>query len=330
MVGAGWIAQEHRRVLCSIGGRRARGGVRHRPRTRRDPGRGHRRTTYTDWRDLLDREDLGALIVCTPPRSHRDPAVAALNHGLPVYLEKPIARTLEDAADIVAAAGSTGTVCAVGYQWHALDLLGELPGLLAGQQVGLLVGTNIGPTQSRPWFTDMRAGGGNLLERGSHHIDLARAVAGEVVAVQAAASRIRLARNAGDSGDIDDALTIMLELASGALATVVVAWTRPGQPGTYGLDIIASEATLRLALDPDFTLSGVSRGQPVTRRAASRPLERSVRRFLDGGRQPRPGGGGLHPAGRSRHAGGGGRGRAGPAHLEGRSGRLNGAYSWAA
>ena len=181
----------------------------------------------------------------------------------------------------MAAADSTGTVCAVGYQWHALDLLGELPGLLAGQQVGLLVGTNIGPTQSRPWFTDMRAGGGNLLERGSHHIDLARAVAGEVVAVQAAASRIRLARSAGDAGDIDDALTIMLELASGALATVVVAWTRPGQPGTYGLDIIASEATLRLALDPDFTLSGVNRGQPVARRAASRPFERSVRRFLD-------------------------------------------------
>ena len=73
----------------------------------------------------------------------------------------------------------------------------------------------------------------------------------------------------------------MLELASGALATVVVAWTRPGQPGTYGLDIIASEATLRLALDPDFTLSGVNRDQPVALRAASHPFERSVRRFLD-------------------------------------------------
>jgi predicted dehydrogenase len=73
----------------------------------------------------------------------------------------------------------------------------------------------------------------------------------------------------------------MLELASGALATVVVAWTRPGQPGRYGLDIVASEATLELALDPDFILSGVSRGQPVTRRAASPPFERSVRRFLD-------------------------------------------------
>ena len=296
MVGAGWIAQQHRRVLdavadaelaavCDIDLERA--GV-------LAAGTGAR--TYSDWRDLLDREDLGALFVCTPPRSHRDPAVAALSHGLPVYLEKPIARTLEDAAEIVAAAEGTGTVCAVGYQWHALDLLGELPGLLAGQQVGLLVGTNIGPTQSRPWFTDMRAGGGNLLERGSHHMDLARVVAGEVAAVQAAASRVRLARGAGEAGDIDDALTIMLELASGALATVIVAWTRPGQPGTYGLDIIASEATLRLTLDPDFTLSGVNRGQPVTRRAATHPFEGSVRRFLNAVRDRDPGAVACTPA----------------------------------
>jgi len=296
MVGAGWIAQQHRGVLDSMADARLaavcdidleRAGV-------LAAGTGAR--TYSDWRDLLDREDLGALFVCTPPRSHRDPAVAALSHGLPVYLEKPIARTLEDAAEIVAAAEGTGTVCAVGYQWHALDLLGELPGLLAGQQVGLLVGTNIGPTQSRPWFTDMRAGGGNLLERGSHHMDLARVVAGEVAAVQAAASRIRLARGAGEAGDIDDALTIMLELASGALATVIVAWTRPGQPGTYGMDIIASEATLRLALDPDFTLSGVNRGQPVTRRAATHPFEGSVRRFLNAVRDRDPGAVACTPA----------------------------------
>jgi myo-inositol 2-dehydrogenase / D-chiro-inositol 1-dehydrogenase len=280
IVGAGWIAREHRRVLdsvpeaelaavCDVDLERARTLA---------AGTGAR--TYVDWRDLLDREDLGALIVCTPPRSHREPATAAMSHGLPVYLEKPIARTLADAAEIVAAAGRAGTVCAVGYQWHALDLLDDLPGLLAGQQIGLLVGTSIGPTQSRPWFVDMRAGGGNLLERGSHHLDLARAVAGEVVRVQAAATRVRLAGGGTEAGDIDDALTIMLELASGALATVVVAWTRPGQPGTYGLDIVASEATLRLALDPDFVLSGVSRGQPVSRRAASQPFERSVRLFF--------------------------------------------------
>ena len=280
MIGAGWIAQEHRRVLgslaeaelvaiCDLDRERAEALA---------EGTGAR--TYQDWRDLLDHEDLGALIVCVPPAAHREPTVTALGHGLPVYLEKPIARTSDDAAEIVAAAERSGTVCAVGYQWHALDLLDELPGLLTGQQIGLLVGTSIGPTQSRPWFVDMRAGGGNLLERGSHHLDLARTVAGEVVSVQAASGRVRLARGAGEAGDIDDALTMLLELASGALATVVVAWTKPGQPGSYGLDIIASDATLRMDLDPDFTLTGVSNGQQVSRRSASPPLERSWRRFL--------------------------------------------------
>jgi myo-inositol 2-dehydrogenase / D-chiro-inositol 1-dehydrogenase len=286
VVGAGWIAREHRRVLESVPDAELAAVC------DTDLGRaaaladGTGARVYGDWRDMLDREDLGALFVCTPPRAHRDPAVAALGSGLPVYLEKPIARTSSDAAAIVAAAA--GTVCAVGYQWHALDLLGSLPRFLAGQQIGLLTGTSIGPTQSRPWFTDMRAGGGNLLERGSHHLDLIRAVAGEVVAVQAAASRIRLARGADDAGDIDDALTIMLSLASGALATVVIAWTRAGQPGSYGLDIIASEATLRLALDPDFTLSGVSRGQPVALREGGPPFGRSVRRFLDAVRDRDP------------------------------------------
>jgi myo-inositol 2-dehydrogenase / D-chiro-inositol 1-dehydrogenase len=280
IVGAGWIAREHRRVLDSVAEAELV-AVCDVDRDRAETlaaGTGAR--TYLNWRDLLDREDLGALIVCTPPRSHREPVTAAMSHGLPVYLEKPIARTPEDAAEIVSAAERTGSVCAVGYQWHALDLLDDLSGLLAGQQIGLLLGTCIGPTQSRPWFVDKWAGGGNLLERGSHHLDLVRRVAGEVVTVQAAASRVRLAGSAAEAGDIEDALTIMLELASGALATVVVAWTRPGQPSTHGLDIIASEATLRLALDPDFALNGVSRGQPVSRRAASHPFERSVRRFF--------------------------------------------------
>ena len=280
MIGAGWIAQDHKRVLgslaeaelvavCDLDSERAEALA---------SGTGAR--TYQDWRELLDHEDLGAVIVCVPPQAHREPAVAALGRGLPVYLEKPIARTAEDAAEIVAAAKSTGTVCAVGYQWHALDLLGDLPPLLAGQQIGLLLGTSIGPTQSRPWFVDMRAGGGNLLERGSHHLDLARTVAGEVASVQTAAGRVRLARSGGEGGDIDDALTMMLELTSGALATIVVAWTKPGQPGRYGLDIVASDATLRLALDPDFTLTGLSAGQPVDKRAASQPMERSMSRFL--------------------------------------------------
>jgi myo-inositol 2-dehydrogenase/D-chiro-inositol 1-dehydrogenase len=280
IIGAGWMAREHRRVLGSLDGVSIDAVCDVDRERAEDLVRGTGARVYLEWREMLDREDLGALIVAIPPLSHREPAVAALDRGLPLYLEKPIARTVEDAAVIVAAAERTGTVCAVGYQWQALDLLDDLREALEGDQIGLLVGTSIGPTQSRPWFLDRRAGGGNLLERGSHHLDLVRAVGGEVASVQAAASRVRLARSAGEDGDIDDAVTIMLELASGALATVVVAWTRPGQPGSYALDVVASDSTLRLNLDPDFTLTGLSHGRPVTRRAASQPLERSLRRFL--------------------------------------------------
>src|SRR5215469_14600206 len=281
VVGAGWIARDHRRTLDSVPEAELAAVCDLDLDRARELAAGTGARVYQDWRDLLDREELGALLVCTPPRYHAEPAVAALTAGLPVYLEKPIARTPEDAAPIVAAAQRSGTVCAVGYQWHALDLLGGLPDLLAGQQIGALVGTSIGPTQSRPWFLDKRAGGGNLLERGSHHLDLARAVGGDVVSVQAAAGRVRLARSTGDhGGDIDDAVTILLELASGALATIVVAWTRPGQPGSYALDVVASDSTLRLHLDPDFTLTGMSHDQPVTLRSASQPLEQSWRRFL--------------------------------------------------
>jgi predicted dehydrogenase len=290
IVGAGWIAKEHYRILESLAGVDVV-AVCDVDRERAEAlasGTGAR--IYLDWQDLLDREDLAALVVCTPPLSHREPAIAALDRGLPVYLEKPIARTREDAAAIVAAAKRTGTVCAIGYQWHALDLLDDLPQLLEGQQIGLLVGTSIGPTQSRPWFLDRRAGGGNLLERGSHHIDLARVIGGDVTSVQAGASRVRLARSADADGDIDDAVTILLTLASGALATVLVAWTRPGQPGTYGVDIVASESTLRLNLDPEFTLTGMARGGQVALRSASPPAERSMRRFLGAVRDRDPAG----------------------------------------
>jgi myo-inositol 2-dehydrogenase / D-chiro-inositol 1-dehydrogenase len=287
IIGAGWMARDHRGVLDSLDGVSIAAVCDVDRERAEELASGTGASVYTDWRDLLDREDLGAALVCIPPLAHREPAVEALGRGLPVYLEKPIARTLEDAAAIVEAAERSAAVCAVGYQWHALDLLDDLRDLLEGEQVGLLVGTSIGPTQSRPWFLDRRAGGGNLLERGSHHLDLARAVGGDVVSVQAAASRVRLARSAGPAsggaaeGDIDDAVTITLELASGGLATVVVAWTRPGQPGSYSLDVVASDSTFRLNLDPDFTLTGMSHDRPVTRQSASRPLERSWRKFLD-------------------------------------------------
>jgi predicted dehydrogenase len=288
VVGAGWIANDHVSVLrrlgeaevvavCDVDPERAAGLA--------PPGA----RTYDDPADLLEREELDAVWVCTPPLHHRAPAVAALERGLHVYLEKPIARNLDDAAAIVDAARRAGAVCAVGYQWHATEALDALHEALEGQEIALLVGRSLGPTNARPWFLDRAQGGGNVLERGSHQIDLLRAVAGDVVSVQAAASHVALAQGEEERGDIEDAASLVLRFAGGALGTILVAWTRAGLPGLYTLDVLASDATLHLTLDPEFTLRGTSDGRPVAAETTQHPFERSIARFLEAVRAGDPG-----------------------------------------
>ncbi len=236
-------------------------------------------TAFDDWREMLATTSLDAVWVCTPPLAHKEPAVAVLERGVSLYLEKPIARRMRDARAIVAAAEAPGAPpCAVGHQWHALDVLDDLRGHLAGQTVGLMLGQSIGPTVSRPWFLNRTEGGGNLLERGSHHIDLVRLVAGEVGAVQAASGRMKLSGR--EEGDIDDVVTLLLHLESGALATIVVGWTKDDLPGIYRLDVAASEAMCHLELDPAFRVTGVSRGEPIDATSREHPFSRSQSLFL--------------------------------------------------
>jgi myo-inositol 2-dehydrogenase / D-chiro-inositol 1-dehydrogenase len=279
IIGAGWIAEEHAAILrrlegvdlagvCDVELERARSLAGDAP-------------VYADWRELLDRESPDCVFVCTPPLLHREPAIEALSRGIHVYLEKPIARGLDDARAIVDAAEAGTAVCAVGYQWRAVEVLDDLRDALDGQSLGLLIGIGTGPTRSRPWFLNRKQGGGNLLERASHGIDLERAVAGEVVEVQAIAGAVPLAQGAGERGDIEDAAAIVLRFANGAVGSSTIAWTRNGLPGKYSLDVLGSDSSLHLELDPDFTLTGVSRGRTIEAKATQHPIERGVARFLE-------------------------------------------------
>ena len=166
-----------------------------------------------------------------------------------MYLEKPIARTLEDADAIVEAARAAAAVCAVGYQWHATELLDDVREALAGQQVGLMLGRNFGPTAGRPWFMDQALGGGQILERGSHHIDLQRAIAGEISAVQAVAGTIGLAQD-GAPGIDRDAISLDPAVRDRCARHGALGLGRPASPELYSADIIASDVTLALELGP--------------------------------------------------------------------------------
>jgi myo-inositol 2-dehydrogenase/D-chiro-inositol 1-dehydrogenase len=279
IVGAGWIAADHRAALRNLGHELV--AVCDVDRERAEQLARGEATVYEDWRTLLETEHLDALWVATPPQLHAEPAVAALERGLPVYLEKPIARTLDDADAIVEAWQRSGLTCAIGYQWHATEALETLKTLLADQQPAALLGVSVGPTAARPWFLDRARGGGNILERGSHQIDLLRAVAGNVSSVQTVASDVVLAQGEGERGDIEDAATLVLRFESGAVGTIVVAWTRQGQPGSYFLDVVAGKATLHLDLDPWFKVTGRAGDREIEATMTVHPFERSIARFVD-------------------------------------------------
>jgi predicted dehydrogenase len=71
---------------------------------------------YKDYGEMLSRKDLDAVFIATPPVFHAEYAIAAMNHGLPVYGEKTLGFTVEDCNSVIAAVRKTKQVFQIGHQ----------------------------------------------------------------------------------------------------------------------------------------------------------------------------------------------------------------------
>src|SRR3954470_13959740 len=79
-------------------------------------------TRYRDFRKMLDKEkSLDAVVVSTPDHTHAVAAIAAMRHGLHIYCEKPLARTIYEARRMREVAQETGVVTQMGQQGHAFE-----------------------------------------------------------------------------------------------------------------------------------------------------------------------------------------------------------------
>jgi myo-inositol 2-dehydrogenase / D-chiro-inositol 1-dehydrogenase len=246
---------------------------------------------HTDWRAMLDAGGLDAVLVCTPPAAHAEPAIAAMQAGLSVYLEKPLARRLEDGRAIVEAWRATGAVCNVGYQWRSLDVVEELRRRLAGSPVGLLVSRAIANTEGArndreraaeggTWFVDPRQSGGILFELGSHDVDLQVALAGPVESVQAESSSGALALAGLPARGLDDVVALLIRFQSGCLGVVVTGWTEVPREPIFELDAVAPGSALHLHLDPVFRLTGMAGEDAIDMTSAYDPRVTAVERFV--------------------------------------------------
>jgi UDP-N-acetylglucosamine 3-dehydrogenase len=163
-------------------------------------------TGYTDWREMLEREELDAVFVSTPHHAHTEPTISALGHGLHVMVEKPMALSSEDAFGMVAAAQKHNRILMVGYTNRCSGLWRTARDQLASGAIGRIrqlsatyctdtawfwqpekapesvrgqpsdtnrwiLGTLV--LQEGYWRADpKRMGGGMLADNGSHVVDL--------------------------------------------------------------------------------------------------------------------------------------------------------------
>lgn len=152
--------------------------------------------TYTDLADMLAREDIHAVSICSYPNQHRDQALAAAAAGKHLILEKPLALSLEHCQDIAAAVKSAGVhtcvcfECRFSSQFTATRALIEqgLLGRLHYGEVDYYHG--IGPWYGQfRWNITRANGGSSLLSAGCHALDaLLLCMEGEVASVTSAAT----------------------------------------------------------------------------------------------------------------------------------------------
>jgi predicted dehydrogenase len=186
--------------------------------------------TATDYRKLLDRKDVDAVVVGIPNDLHREVVVAAAKAGKHVILEKPIAHTLDDADAMIKECRKrrvklmyAETICFSPKYVRAKRLVDE-------GAVGKLYMVKQGEKHSGPhsdWFYDVRrSGGGALMDMGCHGIEWARWMYGKPKpkSVSAHCQRVRhTGRTQGDDNSV-----VVLEFEGGGIAVIEDSWAKPG------------------------------------------------------------------------------------------------------
>lgn len=171
---------------------------------------------HADWRDLLRRPDVQAVLVVTPPSLNREICLAAAEAGKALLIEKPLACSTADAHAMVAAARTAGVPLMTAQTLRFTPVLRRLREHLVA--IGPVEYFSLFMRAERPphaWLDQKdKAGGGVVLEIGIHHFDLLRYLTGqEAVEVRAEMSRRR-------TQQVEDLAHLRFTLASGALCFV--------------------------------------------------------------------------------------------------------------
>lgn len=173
----------------------------------------------TDPRVVFDDPSVIAVLISTRHHLHADYVLQALRAGKHVFVEKPMALTVAECEEIVAAVEQSGTLLAVGFNRRFSPYAARAKALLSNvrEPKTILYRVNAGMLPSDHWLRDPRQGGGRLLGEGVHFFDFLSFVVGSTpVRVSAAA----LDRGPLVGHDADNA-TVTIAFADGSVGTVI-------------------------------------------------------------------------------------------------------------
>jgi predicted dehydrogenase len=228
----------------------------------------------TDWREVVARDDIDLIDICTPGDTHAEIAIAALEAGKHVLCEKPLANSVGEAEQMTEAAqkaAARGVRSTVGFSYRRVPALALARQLIADGKLGRV--HHVRAVYLQDWIVDPsfplawrlqkdKAGSGALGDIGAHIIDLAQFVTGEQLTGVSAATETFIKQRplldassgglaaSGDSGGrmgevtVDDAAVFFGRTTGGALATFEATRFATGRKNAMRIEVNGAKGSL--------------------------------------------------------------------------------------
>ena len=240
LIGAGGMAERH---INGIAGERdmlAMQAVCDVEKARADAiaERYHIGATYADYREMLDQEQLDAVIVLAPHDLQEEVCLEAARRGKHILVEKPIARTLDEADRMIEAAHKANVTLMVGHNQRYVPAHRKIKELADENAFGRVLAASADHWEDliRPpgswWRSKNAVGGGCLIGSGIHRLDLLRWFLGDPEEIYA----YRTYDESRIEGEI--AAVVIIRFGCGAIASYLCSWgTRRPWPSGESLSI---------------------------------------------------------------------------------------------
>lgn len=279
VIGLGWAGQQHLDAYSALDGVEvvALAGLEEPARTVLAERYGIEH--HVDrWEELLELDGLDAVSVAVPTFLHAPIAIAALERGLHVLSEKPIARNESEARSMVEAARAAGRVLDVGFNHRQRGDIRKLKDVIDAGRLGRPYYAKAwwlrrsGIPGRGSWFTRSElAGGGPLVDIGVHVLDYSLFLLGNPTVTAVSASTYDLLATAGfgfnpESGktsvagstgfDVEDLATVFMRLEDGGTLLVEASWAAHRIDGDqFGITLYGSKGGAELIVE-DYAPSG--------------------------------------------------------------------------